>query len=292
MVKMASKKYPPIFIGGLFKSGTSLLRAMLGQHSAIAAGLESYWFDLDWDGPRDKEFQAHIDRLRKFYDMDDVFISKLIDKSKNALDFLNRFLSAYATRENKKRWAEKTPGNILYLDRIYNEFPDAKVIHIIRDPKDVLASHRQARKWDSVPVFVEMWCRFFGTNFKLQGELAPGSENYITIRYESLIINPLPTMRMVIDFLEEEWEDSVAHFSGKDDEYEKVLTITGKASTTLDRLRKPLDRGRIGIWRSILPEEEIIAVRDGVRENGLLPLFIKIEEDTKSLLDKTEPFKP
>ena len=38
----------PIFIGGMFKSGTSLLRAMLGQHSAIASGLETYWFDWDW----------------------------------------------------------------------------------------------------------------------------------------------------------------------------------------------------------------------------------------------------
>lgn len=36
----------PIFIGGLYKSGTSLLRAMLGQHSNIASGLETFWFDL------------------------------------------------------------------------------------------------------------------------------------------------------------------------------------------------------------------------------------------------------
>jgi hypothetical protein len=290
MVKMASKKLPPIFIGGYFKSGTSLLRAMLAQHSAIAAGLESYWFDLDWDGPREKKFHDHIDRLRKFYDMDEESIAKLISESVTALDFLDRFMMAYAFKEGKKRWAEKTPGNILYLDRIYNEFPNAKVIHIIRDPKDVLASHRQAQKWDSVQVFVEKWCRFFGTNLKLQNELTPGPENYITIRYENLIINTVTTMHRVVNFLEEEWEDSVAHFSGKDDEYEKVLALTGKASTTLDRLRKPLGRDRIGIWKSILPEEEITAVRDGIRENGLLPLFIKIEEDTESLLDKSKPY--
>ena len=288
---MTFKNLPPIFIGGYFKSGTSLLRAMLGQHCAIAAGLESYWFDLDWNGPRDKTFQAHIDRLQKFYGMDKAYVSTLIDQSKNALNFLDRFLSAYATREGKKRWAEKTPGNILYLDRIYNEFPNAKVIHIVRDPKDVLASHRQARKWDSVPVFVEMWCRFFGTNLKLQNELAPDPENYITIRYESLIIDPVTTMRKVVNFLEEEWEDTIGHFSGKDDEYNKVLAITGKASTTLERLSKPLTRDRIGIWRSILPEEEIIAVRDGVRKNGLLPLFMKIEEDTVVLLDKADQGK-
>jgi len=288
---MTSKRFPPIFIGGLFKSGTSLLRAMLGQHSEIAAGLESYWFDLDWNGPRDKKFQDHIERLHKFYDMDDATIAALISQSTTALDFLDRFMMAYAEMEGKKRWAEKTPGNILYLDRIYKEFPEAKVIHIIRDPKDVFASLRQASKWDSVQVFVEMWCRFFGTDAALKKELAPGPEKYLSIRYESLIIDPVNTMLTVVRFLEEEWEDSIAHFSGKNDEYEKVLSITGKASTTLEGLRKPLGRNRIGIWRSILPEWEIVAVRDGVRENGLLPLFMKIEEDTISLLDNASSGK-
>ena len=288
---MTSKKLSPIFIGGLFKSGTSLLRAMLGQHSSIAAGLESYWFDLDWDGPRDEKFRDHIDRLRKFYDMDEATIAVLISKSKTTLDFLDRFMMAYTNRIGKKRWAEKTPGNIMYLDRIYNEFPEAKFIHIIRDPKDVFASLRQISKWDSVQVFVEMWCRFFGTEARLKKELEPGPEKYTTIRYESLIMDPVHTMCAVVKFLEEEWEDSVAQFSGKNDEYEKVLTVTGIASTTLDRLRKPLGKNRIGIWESTLQEEEIIAVRDGVRENGLLPLFTEIEENTISLLDKIEPIK-
>ena len=45
----AVPEFEPIFIGGIFRSGTTLLRAMLGQHPNIAAGLETYWFDIDWD---------------------------------------------------------------------------------------------------------------------------------------------------------------------------------------------------------------------------------------------------
>lgn len=33
----------PVFIGGIFKSGTSLVRVMLGQHSSFFAGLETQW---------------------------------------------------------------------------------------------------------------------------------------------------------------------------------------------------------------------------------------------------------
>ena len=102
---------------------------------------------------------------------------------------------------------------------------------------------------------------------------------------ENLIINSVHTMRRVVNFLGEEWEDSTARFSGKNDEYEKVFAITGKASTTLDRLRKPLDKDRIGIWRYILSEDEIKAIRNGILEKGLLDLFLSIEQDTVSLLD-------
>ena len=48
-------KTSPIFIGGLFKSGTTLLRAMLGQHSAIASGLETQWFKMDWEKIRNEK---------------------------------------------------------------------------------------------------------------------------------------------------------------------------------------------------------------------------------------------
>ena len=46
-----------------------------------------------------------------------------------------------AARENQTRyWVEKTPGNEEYFDSILDRFPNAKFIHIIRDPLDNLVS--------------------------------------------------------------------------------------------------------------------------------------------------------
>jgi len=106
----------PIFIGGLFKSGTTLLRAMLGQHSSIASGLETQWFSMDWDGMKDKEFYDHIERLKNFYGIKKNLIERIVDESKNVIQVLNLFLGLYTKSLGKKRWAEKTPGNILHLD--------------------------------------------------------------------------------------------------------------------------------------------------------------------------------
>lgn len=270
----------PIFIGGLFKSGTSLLRAILGQHSRIAAGLESYWFDLDWDGQRDARFHEHIERLRKFYDMENGTLQNIIRESASSLDFLNRFLSNFALSQDKERWAEKTPGNILHLKEIFAEFPDAKVIHIIRDPKDIFASLRQAKKWDTVPVFVDMWCRFLGAADLFEKGSSDMQDSLLTVRYEQLVMNTADTMKIVMDFLDEEWEESLSYFPGQKEEYQKVLEITGKASTTLDRLRKPISNDRVNIWKGLIPESEIEEIRAGVSREGLLELFKGIEEMT------------
>ena len=279
---MQEKRLPksPIFIGGLFKSGTSLLRAMLGQHSAIATGLETYWFDLGWDGPHTGEFLDRIERLRNFFGLEGKITERIVAESSNSTQFLDLFLGHYAKSIGKRRWAEKTPGNILHLSEIYSGWPDAKVIHIIRDPRDVFASLKQAKKWDSLEKFTELWCLYIGTAENLKRELKLYENNYLEMRYEDLVLRTEESMKNVIGFLGEKWEEDVAVFEGKKDEYDKVLKLTGKASTTLDRLRKPLSQDRVGIWHKTVSQEEIEEIHNLVDREGLLSLMKGIEKET------------
>ena len=59
----------PIFIGGMFKSGTSLLRAMLGRHSRLFAGLETQWLAQDRQGITPEDRRAWLERLAIFFDV-------------------------------------------------------------------------------------------------------------------------------------------------------------------------------------------------------------------------------
>ena len=155
----------PIFLGGLFKSGTSLLRAMVGQHSRIATGLETYWFDVDWEngkGPGGKPIEDYVKLQAQFFDLDESATLKLAQNSESIYAFVSKLLNQYAGSLNKARWAEKTPGNVRHIGRILQHWPDAKVVHIIRDPRDVMASLRQTKKCDSPNEFATMWCDFFG----------------------------------------------------------------------------------------------------------------------------------
>lgn len=279
---MQKEKLPksPIFIGGLFKSGTSLLRAMLGQHSAIATGLETYWFDIDWDGAHDGAFHERIERLRNFYGLEKGITDRMVAHSESSARFLSLFLGYYADSLGKRRWAEKTPGNILHLDRIYSEWPDAKVIHVIRDPRDVFASSKQVGKWDRIDKFSGVWSLFLGSSEEFKRKLCLDNKRYLEIRYENLVIFPRETMETVIEFLGESWEESVSKFRGKEDDYHKVLELTGKESATLNRLREPLSRKRVGIWKDIVSQDEIEKIHGLVEQEGFLPLMTRIEEET------------
>lgn len=272
----------PIFVGGLFKSGTSLLRAMIAQHSRIAGGLETYWFDLPWGRPEPR-LQRDIERLRHFFDLDEQTVERIVAQSGSAEAFLNGFMGEVAARQGKARWVEKTPGNVLHLKRIYAFWPSASVIHVIRDPRDVLASLRQARKWDDIETFSNLWCRFFRAvrDFKAS-EGAEHETSFIEVRYEDLVLRPRTTMKSLLAFVGEDWEDSVSDFQGRPPEYQKVLEVTGKASTTLKRLGKPLTQSRVGIWRKILGPEDLDRLREAVDAQGLLPLMEEIMEETSS----------
>ena len=41
---------------------------------------------------------------------------------------------------HKERWGDKTPGHEIYLDRIFDIYPEAKILFMIRDPRAVSAS--------------------------------------------------------------------------------------------------------------------------------------------------------
>jgi hypothetical protein len=266
----------PIFIGGMFKSGTTLLRAMLGQHSAIASGLETYWFDWNWAQRDGAEMRRTLDRLSGYFDMSAAAVAALAQSSPSAEAFLSALMDELARKEGKPRWAEKTPGNIAHIDRIWKAWPDAQIVHIIRDPRDIFASLVEAKKWDNANEFADRWAATIGRGEQLLAQLNPGAQSYIAIRYEDLIRAPDAAMRGVMAFLREPWEPAVASFSGKAEDFDKVLEATGKASTTLERLKEPLTGARVGIWPEVLSPAQLDAIQQAVAARGFADLYDRL----------------
>ena len=134
------KAQQPIFVCGMMRSGTTLLRALIGQHSDVAAGLETFWFEIDpqsGKGRGEEELGDFLDRMATYFELPLSDLEAIATESQDAAAFLDGFMAAFAAHQGKSRWAEKTPANILHLDKIFAGWPDPRVVHIIRDPRDV-----------------------------------------------------------------------------------------------------------------------------------------------------------
>ncbi len=262
------------------RSGTTLFRAMLSQHSAIASGLETHWFDIDWPNQQARggePLREYLHRIGDFFEIGPQPVDEMMAAADDALSFLDLFMGHVMQRDGKRRWAEKTTGNIRHLDRVLGHWPDAKIIHIIRDPRDIFASFRRSKKYGGVEDFANLWCDYLGDVERFKQELPLGPENYLEQQYEALVRDPVGEMKTVLAFLGEDWEDAVAQFDGKTDEHERVLGLTGHSSTTLEQITKPLSGDRVGLGRQSLSDDEMAAARAVVATRGLSVLFARIE---------------
>lgn len=266
---MQQRAKNPVFIGGLQKSGTSLVRAILGKHPRLFAGLETAWFDLPWEEHEASRRLPAILKIARLYRKDDDETLALAARAPSAEAFLDSFMAQACAAEGKPRWAEKTPGNILHAERIFSFWPGAQMIHVLRDPRDVYSSMIEARKMTDASNFVSYWKSVIPAALKLAGGSGVSARVY-EICYEAIIANRADAIRKLVAFLGEEWRDDLAEFEGQKDDYDRVLEVTGKASTTLQRLRNPIEPGRMGLWKTVIGAAgEAELFREAERQNCL-----------------------
>ncbi len=208
----------PVFVLGCGRSGTKFL-----YHTLLSAGgfavyhAESNAFNLL--GLRFGNL-AHRGNRRRL--LDEYFTSKLFHRTglkpddieervmedcRNAGDFLRIVMEAIACKQGVDRWAESTPVHMLYLPLIKKLIPEALVVHIIRDGRDVTASlHRigwiRPLPWDRgrayvVPAIFWRWIVSKGRRYGL----ALGAD-YLEVHYEDLVQNPRETLARIGKFIE------------------------------------------------------------------------------------------
>jgi protein-tyrosine sulfotransferase len=202
--------YSPIFIGGLYRSGTTLMRRLLNSHPHIACERESKLF-------QDNRLEGIYTNLRTIwptilspsYEFDPHTVNQVM------AGLIHSIFMPYSQKQGKQRWAEKTPKNILFIDTLFALFPAAHFIHMIRDPRDALCSVRQkAAKdkrdkphwatWTPKQVATE-WCRQI--NYGLAWREQP--DCYREVRYEELVTQPEASLRSLFAFLDEPWAASM-----------------------------------------------------------------------------------
>lgn len=243
----------PIFIGGLMKSGTTLLRTMMSNHRNIFSGLETHWFEKVFVKDDDIEY---INKMAVYFDLSIETVKEIIKISNsNNYPFLKVFFDFLTKENNKKRWVEKTPQNIKFIEKIRSNFIDFTFIYVQRDLRDVYASWKNSKKYN-LNYFIDE-VKETEERFSSQKKLI--ESNLYNIKYELLVRNPKIEISKLLDFINEEIDSNcfVNNSLSSKVEFDKINKLYNKKSVTLKSLQEDINLDKVGYYKKILTENEI-----------------------------------
>jgi hypothetical protein len=191
----------PIFIVGCQRSGTTMLRLILDSHPRISCGPETRFLE-----DMERIVGADWKRLSQYGFPREEWLARIAG-------FFDGIQGDYARSRGKSRWADKSPRYAMKLPFIMELFPDAQVVHVIRDGRDVAVSHRKRFGYWSCVKSAVKWPRYIAEATEAGHRLPPAQ--YHELRYEELVTDQEGTLRRLLDFLGEEWDPAVLEFDKK-----------------------------------------------------------------------------
>lgn len=212
----------PFFVICTQRSGSTLLRLMLNCHSRLCVPFESAFITKIYYRLHEFGDLSQRDNLEKLiYEIgSDRFVikgnllpdpQKILAKAPQTYgQVIAAMFSHLAQRNGKVRWGDKTPAYVTEMDILWNLFPNAKFVHLVRDGRDVALSLRGI-SWGTghLPRSAESWQRKTELVHKM-GAMIPG--NFLEIRYEDLVLDAEKTLREICIFLGEAFEPQMLRY--------------------------------------------------------------------------------
>jgi hypothetical protein len=239
-----------VFIVGISRSGTTLVKNILNASSRVGIATENHFLGhlIPREGARhvfrrfgDLRDDRNIERLVDFVYTGgmatasrlrgmsrqwrwtvrnvprDEFLRRLLAGDRSERAIFTTLLEAYAEKKGKTIKGEKTPAHVRYVDTLFAWYPDARVIHMIRDPRGIYVSElrRRTQTPESVPyrllaraprmlaaaVLLETTIVWAESIWRLRRHRRRYRDNYLGVRFEDLVGDPEREVRRICDFL-------------------------------------------------------------------------------------------
>jgi hypothetical protein len=252
--------FSPIFIVGVPRSGTTLLRVLLDSHSQILALPETPWVSGAYGGPLSLR-QLLLDLADGPYGVGrNVAGISRADILAAGTNFLEQLLEPALKNRGKSVVAFKTPSDIPHLEFMTALLPQARYIHITRDGRDVAMSQLskkgsfflELRGYRSLS-YANVFRRWMEWEKKARAVLYRGDLKVLHLRYEDLIADPERQMRRAMAFLDLPFEPSMLDYAAKSHDYPKW-----EAGSTDVVQRQGLTGSSVGKWRSGKKSAEVL----------------------------------
>lgn len=221
----------PVFICGMFRSGSTLVEQILANHPSITAGGELDYLPL-----------LMARRLAPFPE-------RLQDVSVKEMEALgNEYLSKLSSLFPEANIiTDKRPDNFLNIGLIKILFPAARIIYTKRNPMDNCLSiyFQQLGGNLSYATDLENIAHYYRQHLRLMAHWTDCfGEDIFTVDYDKLVRTPEPVLRSMLNFLGLEWDDRCLSFQGTDN-------LVKTASVW--QVREELHTHSSGRWRNYAP---------------------------------------
>lgn len=230
-----TKTNPFLFIVGCPRSGTTLLRHIVGAHSQMAVTPEAYWipkwFEKRRGLTRDGQLTPNLipellaDEKFKLFYLGPEVVTRLgrEGQPQSYAAFITGIFDLYGRSRGKVLVGNKTPDAVRKMGTLHALWPYARFVHLIRDGRDAALSFFD---WRNVvqkkPGTFPTWKEDRASTVALWWELnvrrgreagaALGPELYYEIRYESLVGQPEQECAALCAFLGVPYEPAMLRF--------------------------------------------------------------------------------
>ncbi|MEO8091761.1 MAG: sulfotransferase [bacterium] len=258
---------PAIFIVGVARSGTTLLRLMLDAHPDLAIPPETHFIPQviraceRSDDPASAALEV-ITTHRRWPDfgLDAEQLRARLESHRDLGpgDALRAFYGLYAAQHQKRRWGDKSTNYVRKMRPISRVLPEARYVHLIRDGRDVALSLVDVHFGpETIAGAAEKWSSEI-TRARRQSRRLP---HYTEVRYEQLVADPEPMLRSVCEAMALPWDDAILNYQ------ERAGGRIAEIARDFDRaagdavpaevraghqanVSKPLQASRAARWRS------------------------------------------
>lgn len=263
----------PVFIGGCPRSGTTMLGAMLGAHSACVTPPETmfkerllqrepseHWHSLG-------ELEQCIGsspNLRVWAPL----LEQVFQESgpQTTADLLERAVLVWSRERGRvppSVWIDHTPSNIKHVAHLRRHWSMAKWIHVARDGRAVLASLRRLT-WGPASSYraAHWWSAYIDLGLRAEAEFAHGM---VRVTFEGLLDDTEGELRRLCRFLRLDYESSLVEGGGF------VPSRRSAARSANKLVGTPPRKERAAAWRKELSRRhiEIFEVYGGGRLRAL-----------------------
>jgi hypothetical protein len=224
---------PYVFLVGCLRSGTTLLQRIADAHPDIAVIHETQWIPRSYerrvglapDGTVTPDLARRLVEYPRFDRMElepEAVADLCSGGGMHFRRYVGDLFDLHGKAKGKRLVGEKSPGYVRHIPTLHELWPRARIVHLIRDGRDVCLSARAWRKAERILGRYPTWrddevttaALWWEWHVRLGRESGAGLDDdlYLEVSYEAIVADPEAECARLCEFLAIPYDDAMLRF--------------------------------------------------------------------------------